>query len=210
VASHLSFDLDGTLIRDGGDKTVWNEAIPQAYAQTHGVSEHEAKQTVYAAFYRARFIENIDDFTSIPYWVDRLDLADEAGGFIEQIADLATPYDDITSLHRLNEDHTLTLFTNSERELMEAKLKRMPFNNFYRTISAPTDYNSNKRNTAAWQQYINDINTSPDHIIHIGDRQLDDVTMPESVGITAYLLDRDGETEDALTSLSTLTDRLYQ
>lgn len=199
----ISLDLDGTLISDKGDRYVWDEAIPREYADANDLALDDAKDIVYAEYYRAQHIENISDWEEIHYWVNRLDLANDAAELNERIASINEPYDDIDAIDDLV-DHTLAVFTNSSRPLMEAKLDYIS-QEFSATISAPSDYDSNKRRVAAWEAYLDDLDVEPDEIIHVGDRPLDDVTMPGKVGVTGYHLDRDDPNAD-LTSLHDIKD----
>lgn len=189
----ISFDLDGTLISDAGDDHVWNEAIPEAYADHHGITLSEAKKTVYAEYYKARSIENVDDYTEVHYWVNRLDLASDGDELINMIAAINTAYDDYSALKEVSENHEITLFTNSSRELMEAKLDKLPFNHFKKTVSATTDYNANKRDVETWEQYLADLDTPANTIVHIGDRIVDDVEVPSTLDIDGYQIRRDDD-----------------
>lgn len=200
----VSLDLDGTLLSDKDDRHVWDEAIPQAYADHHGVSYEEARKQVFTEYYTAQHIDNVDNWDDLPYWVNRLNLATSASQRNDVIARINDPYDDVDVIPRLREAYTVTVFTNSTRPLMEAKLDTFPYE-FDRAISAPTDYNANKRDKAAWTTYLDDLDVSTNEIVHVGDRPLDDVKVPGSVGIQAYLVDRDGET-----GMSSLRDLLQQ
>ena len=205
----ISFDLDSTLITDEGDKHLWNELIPQEYAQNRNISLEKAKKEVYAAYYHAEHIEHADEAKQIHYWVNRLNLAGKKD-FNEALADATTPYDDVDALNDLKENHTITLFTNSSRGLMEAKLDRLPDNIFQKTISAPTDYNSNKRNHKAWLTYLDDLDTRGDNVMHIGDRIIDDVQVPSRLGINGRLLNRGDDQTADYTSLHDIQDNISQ
>ena len=205
----ISFDLDGTLITDDGDKHLWNELIPKEYAHDRDIPLQQAKKEVYAAYYHAEHIEHADEAKQIHYWVNRLELR-HRGDFNESLADATTRYDDVNALEALAEHHTVTLFTNSSRGLMEAKLQKLPRNVFDKTISAPTDYNSNKRNHNAWLTYLDDLDTRGAHLMHIGDRVIDDVQVPSRLGIKGRLLNRDNEQTGDYTSLHDIKDNISQ
>ena len=138
----ISLDLDGTIISDETDDHVWTENIPRVYADTHDTSFDQAQQYVFAEYYRAEHVDKARN-TDIPYWAERLSLTD-TNPLNDVIARITTPSDDINELETMCQTHDITVFTNSERDLMNAKLKRLPFTDFEHTISAPTDYDSNK------------------------------------------------------------------
>ena len=58
-------DMDGTLLDLKYDNRVWNELVPQAYADKAGISVAQAQQTLLE---RMREIRGTIEFYSFDYW----------------------------------------------------------------------------------------------------------------------------------------------
>lgn len=67
----LMLDMDGTLLDLGFDNYVWMELVPEKFAQRHGVSPSEARDSLFAKMRRMR---GKLDWYCLDYWSEELDL----------------------------------------------------------------------------------------------------------------------------------------
>lgn len=66
-------DMDGTLLDLHYDNTLWNELVPARFSETHGISLHDARATL---FTKMREIHGQLSFYCLDHWADytRLDI----------------------------------------------------------------------------------------------------------------------------------------
>src|SRR3989344_5768566 len=76
MIKYISFDLDGTLADNRFDLIIWDEEIPRLYAERNHISLEEAKTKVFAEYYKALYIEKVQQWKDVAYWFKRLDLDD--------------------------------------------------------------------------------------------------------------------------------------
>lgn len=214
--AHISFDLDNTLVSVSFDKALYNDIIPRLVADQENTSLDDAEQYVYAEYYKAKYIDQVDDWTSIQRWIDHFDL-DQPNQLLERLNELSHAYDDV---HETLGDFVtiapITVFSNTNHAFLDAKTTIPPLDSHVSTThSGPYDYGYRKSNKEAWRSYCDDLGTSPENLIHIGDKLPDDVQTPASLGITTYYLNRDDQPKgngyhDLQSILQAIKDRLNQ
>lgn len=188
---YISFDLDNTLVSVSFDKTLYNEIIPRLYAEKEETDLEDAKQYVYAEYYKAKYINQVHDWTSIRRWIDHFDLG-EPDDIFDRLEDLSEAYPDVKdTLSAFSEVAEVVVFSNTNRHFLNIKTSIHSLDEHVDTArSGPYDYGHHKTERDAWEAYLEDLNTDPDSIIHIGDRVADDIDAPSSLGITTYRLNR--------------------
>ena len=192
MVTHISFDLDGTLAYEEIDVIIWNELIPELYAETHEVSHEEGMKQVFSEYYRALHIEKIPTWTDIEYWFDRLELTGWEDMLARVKQHIKLYNDTLETLEYLSKKYTLVLVTSNDRKFLDMKLEGADLKRLFKhTFTAPETKQS-KKNKITFQAALETLNIDPDQIVHIGNELDSDVEEPNKVGIKAYRIDRTG------------------
>jgi len=186
----VSFDLEGTLVDRGFSDKVWNEGVPRLFALKNGLSFEKAKRIVMDEY--ARIGENRVEWYDIAYWFNRFGLSglesllNEYKGHIRLFPEVKEV------LGELSGKFTLILATNSNRLFINA-LANDIMHYFRQTFSATSDFKLLKGNSEFYSRICGILKVRPEEFVHVGDRWVDDFQSPRSIGIRAYLLDRNGK-----------------
>lgn len=191
MTKYIGFDLDGTLATLDFDERIWLEEIPKLYAEKNNLELKEAKDKLYATYFRSWMIEKVKDWTDIEYWFDRLGL-DDWQKLIEDMKDEIYLYDDaIPALEKLKEDYKLIIITNSNRKFLNIKIESEGLEGYFDKIySVNSDLGYSVKEPQVYQEICDELGIHPTEMIYIGDDYIRDYMIPSSVGINAYYLDR--------------------
>lgn len=194
MVKYISFDLDGTLSNEKFDKILWNEELPKLYAEKYKTSLKDAQLHVFSEFYKALFIEKINNFTSVSYWFKRHKLEDwekllkdmKKHFFVYEDAQKIIPY--------LAKRYKLVIISSSEKAMLEVKLQDKKLLSFFKGVySTPSDFKISMKNREAFKKLLSLLKVKEDEIVHIGDSKHMDYDTPSAIGIRAYLIDREGK-----------------
>jgi len=186
----ISFDLEGTLVDMVFSDKVWNEGVPRLFALKNDLSFEEAKRIVMDEY--ARIGENRVEWYDIAYWFNRFGLSglesllEEYKGYIRFFPEVKEV------LEELSGKFTLVLATNSNRLFIKALAKEI-MHYFRQIFSATSDFKLLKGNSEFYRRICGILKVRPEEVVHVGDRWVDDFQSPRSIGIRAYLLDRNGK-----------------
>ncbi len=194
----ISFDLDDTLSDSRFDKLLWDVEIPQSYAKEHGITFEEANQHVQNE-YTALWGTAIGDWRDASFWLKHFKLKTTWEELLQLLESEIMHFDDtVPVLEELSKEFKLIIISNAERKFLDAKLR---LNNierfFYKTYSASSDFNLKDKSTEAYKKVLEDLQITPEEIIHVGDDKTADVETPKKIGIRAFLISRDGKTPNA-------------
>jgi 5'-nucleotidase len=207
MITHVSFDLDGTLELEKFDKIVWNEEIPKLYAEKHNLSIEQAKQYIYAEYYKAGFVEMIPQWTNINYWFDRFGLHDW-GKLMDDMTHHILLYDDaLEALEYASKKYKLIMISSAEQNFLDLKLRITGIEQYFdKVISTASNYNLWRKDATAFKRVLEELGLQPSQVIHIGNDVNADVEAPSSIGIQAILIDRNDSSADrkSLKSLNEL------
>lgn len=202
----VSFDLDGTLADDAFDKLVWNEKIPQLYAQKNSLTLENAKRDVYAEYYKALYVENVHCWTDISYWFDRLELENWQGLIEEMKQDVFIFPDALETLDYLKAKYQLVVLSNSEEKFLKFKIEAENIGGYFsHIISAPSRFNLTKNHSRVYQKMLKVLGASADELVHVGDDYEMDYLSAQQAGIQAYHLKR-GTQKESDNHITKLTD----
>jgi HAD superfamily hydrolase (TIGR01549 family) len=200
----ISLDLAGTLIDFYYFEYVWNEVIPQLYAQQQGWSVQRAKQWI---LHEYATIGTNDLRWYLPeYWFDRFRLHEEPDQIFQTHIDKIRVYPDvIPTLQQLHQQHSVIISSGVPRNIQNIILKRFP-PVFLQTFSSTSDLQEAKKSIMFYQHICTTMAVAPTNILHCGDDWHTDVLIPQTIGITSYLLDRTAQKQgpQILTSLNEL------
>lgn len=215
MITHLSFDLDGTLIDEEYDSYLWNEEIPRIYAEQENISAERAKEKVYSEYYKALFIEKINNWTDIIYWFKKLKLSsDKLELILNDMKKNIKLFDDsISTLKKLSKKYKLIAITNNDAVFLKLKLEAENINQYFTcTFSAPSDLGVLSKNKEVYIKVLEKLKLSPKNMLHIGNDHKADYEAPISAGIKALHLVRSKylKGEHVIHSLNEIEEKIVQ
>ncbi|MFO7872802.1 MAG: HAD family hydrolase [Candidatus Undinarchaeales archaeon] len=214
MTKYIGFDLDGTLATLDFDERIWLEEIPKLYSEKNNLDLKEAKDKLYATYFRSWMIEKIKDWTDIEYWFDRLGLEDWQK-LIEDMKEEIYLYEDaVPALEKLKEDYKLIIITNSNRKFLDIKVESGGLDKYFDKIySVNSDLGYSVKEPEVYTNICKELNIHPTKMVYIGDDYIRDYMIPSSVGINAYYLDRAdtaGREEKKVTNLKEFVEKIKE
>lgn len=184
----VSFDLEGTLVDMTFSDLVWNEGLPRLYALKAGLGFDEAKRLVLNEY--ARVGEDRVEWYDISYWFRHFELPDDPQHLIDSYRGYVRVYPDaVEALEELSHKYRLIMITNSNRLFVDV-LAQPIIHYFDQVFSTTSEFGLLKRNPETYRKVCEVMGVALFEMVHVGDRLHDDFESPRSVGISAYLLDR--------------------
>jgi FMN phosphatase YigB (HAD superfamily) len=188
----VSFDMEGTLVPTDFSSLVWETDIPRLYGEKNGLGFDEAKRRVIAEY--DSIGQGAPEWYDVDYWFKRLDLEGDWRGLLEARRDACVPFFEVHGvLERLRERYRLIVSSNTIREFLEIQLQCLP-DIFEKEFSAPSDYGGVK-DAGFFRRVSETMGVEPERIAHVGDSARFDYDVPHEMGMKAFLLDRDGESQ---------------
>ncbi|MCK5043097.1 MAG: HAD family hydrolase, partial [Candidatus Aenigmarchaeota archaeon] len=197
MITHISFDLDGTLVNEKFDKIIWHEEIPKLFAEKNNIDIETATNMVYAEYYRGAFIDKVDRWTDISYWFDRLGL-DGWNTLMVNMKKHILVYDDTLKMfEQLSaRKYKLIIISNAEEKFLDMKLEAEGLKKHFSSVfSAQSTFGVRKKNKEIFMKVLERLGIKPENMIHVGNDRYLDLEVPSSVGIKSFLLDRTGKTK---------------
>jgi HAD superfamily hydrolase (TIGR01549 family) len=191
VKKIVSFDLDGTIVHGRYGDAVWNQGIPEQFAERHSVTLEQAKRFIRAEYQAVG--EGHIDWYDIDYWLKRFDLPVAARGLVdryESFIELVPHAREV--IETLKARYTLIIASNAPRIFVEKELHYTGLaRHFTHIISATTDYGIVKKGEGFYERLCAALNVSPHEMAHVGDHPVFDFEAPSRIGIEAYYLCRE-------------------
>jgi HAD superfamily hydrolase (TIGR01549 family) len=199
----ISFDVEGTLVTTDFSYAIWFEAIPELYAEKHGITLDNAKKAVEEEYKKVG--DQKPEWYDIKYWFRKLGLGNYQMA-MERYNNRIYYYPEvIETLSSLNKRYRLIASSGSAREFLDHLLRDIE-PHFHRVFSSISDYKQTKT-SYFYREVCKTLVVNPEQILHIGDNWQFDCVAASEIGIHTLFLDRDGETNkrNSLTTLSQLT-----
>ncbi len=188
----ISLDMDGTIVKQEWIDYIWNNAIPELYAEQEGIDLEEAKLALFKAYDEVG--KGDIRWYQIPYWFDRFKIKKDPKEFIAERADRIELYED--ALDALRSLKKAVISTNAPRELADVEIEIISkYTEVIKTYSAVSDFGMLKKDPQFYKEVYEDLKrkglvAEPSGIVHIGDDYLNDYIAPLRAGMGAYYLDR--------------------
>ncbi|MEM9171656.1 MAG: HAD family hydrolase [Pseudomonadota bacterium] len=146
----LLLDMDGTLLDLAYDNYFWQEAVPKAYANTHGLADDVAMHEVAQRIARERGTMNWYD---LEFWSDALKI--DVLALKHACADRIAYLDGVTTfLQRMRDLHKrLVLVTNSSSALLTLKHARTGVCDFMDAAYSSDQFGIPKEVEAFWPAF---------------------------------------------------------
>lgn len=204
----ISFDMTGTLVTYRFCDAVWLEGLPQVYAQRKGVPLEQAKEYMFEEY--ARVGEGRVEWYDIKYWYRHFGLGDGWEALLAGLRDKREFYPETRPvLESLSGKYELVVVTNAAKEFVDIEMAEVR-DHFKRIFSAVSDFHQVKKTADFYLKVCRTLGIGLQELIHVGDHWQFDFVAPQSLGIRAFYLDREGQKEGPfiLHSLRELEKRL--
>ena len=187
----VSFDAEGTLVTPYFSQAIWHEEIPALYAQNRGISFEQAKKFVQHEYELVG--EQRIEWYDIKYWFRRFGLGDYRQLLHSQKHRISLYSEVEEVLLALSQTYKLIVVSNSTNEFLEVLLEEIR-NHFAKVFSSISDYRGMKT-MDFYLKVCQAMQVEPEEMAHVGDSWNLDLVIPGKVGIKAFYLDRDGESQ---------------
>lgn len=184
----ISFDMDGTLVKEEFADKFWYERVPELVAQKRGIGFEKALSLARAS-YRQVSREEVEWYLP-SYWFDRFKLDVDPQRILEGMKGEVELYSDVLEiLESLYGKYELIVVSNASEFFLHVELEGVK--HFFRSIySCVSDLGEVKKDKKVYEKVCNDVGVSPQYVLHMGDDPTFDYDIPRSLGIEAYLIDR--------------------
>ena len=188
----VSFDMEGTLVPTDFSSLIWETDIPLLYGEKNGLGFDEAKRHVIAEY--DSIGQGAPEWYDVDYWFSRLGLDGDWRLLLEERRGVCVPFPEVHGvLERLGKGYRLIVSSNTIREFLEIQLRCLP-DIFEEVFSAPSDYGGVK-DAGFFRRVSETMGVELERIVHVGDSARFDYDVPHELGLEAYLLDRNSETQ---------------
>ena len=205
----ISLNVDGSTIdKIPFDKLFWYEEIPLEYSRIHKISLDKSKAIVEQAY---RDISLFDpDWYRPEVWFKKLDIHPDQDRMLKNLKATYVPYRDAKSvLDHLYATHKYKLVAVSDfsKSYLTFKFRAADIQGvFHRVFAACDDLKKVKQDASVFKDILQAFGVKPEEVVHVGCDPHVDCTVPRSLGVQAFLLDRDRvhKKEQSITSLTGL------
>lgn len=162
----LMLDMDGTVLDLAFDNHVWQELVPERYAQLTGIGEDDAKAFVYAKY---RSFEGKLDWYCLDHWSELLGLDVLAlhRSVSERIGYLPGAQRFLEMVSK--RDIRLLLVTNSHRDTLTVKTEATGIADYFDRIYCSHDVGHAKEDQPFWQALLEAESFDPLHTLFVDD-----------------------------------------
>jgi putative hydrolase of the HAD superfamily len=162
----LMLDMDGTVLDLAFDNYVWQELIPQKYAEQTGISHDDAREFLYSKY---RSVRGKLDWYCVDHWSKQtgLDIIAIHRDVNERIGYLPGAKQFLESVSRL--DLRLLLVTNSHRDTLAVKTEVTGVADYFDHVYTSHDIGHAKEDQPFWQAVQDAESFDPERTLFIDD-----------------------------------------
>ncbi|MFQ6051131.1 MAG: HAD family hydrolase [Candidatus Hydrothermarchaeota archaeon] len=200
----VSFDVDGTLIDPVFADLVWNQGIPELYAEKEGIDFDQAKKYVLKEY--AKIGKDKIEWYDLDYWLRHFGLNRDYDEVLRNFRDKIRVYPEVTDvLNYLYKKYVLVISSNATKEFLDVELEGLK-DYFSKIFSSISDFNQVRKSANFYSKICQILKIEPSEMVHVGDQWEYDYLVPKELGINAYYLDRSSRKsgDDVITDLSEL------
>ncbi len=205
----VSFDADGTIVKNSYVELFWFRELPRLYADKKGVAFSAAQKTL-SSLYDEMGDEDIRWY-SPEYWFERFELEKEPEEVIEKIQvpeNVELYRDAVEVVDELCHDYKLIITSNSPRIFLDYALRELE-DRFHKIYSCVTDFGEVKKRPGVYRKVASRVGVKAEEMVHVGDHWRFDYRAPRELGVQSFYIDRDGsrteEGDHVLTDLREMT-----
>lgn len=164
----IIFDMDGTLLDLAYDNFIWNELLPERYAQTHSCTIEKSRETLFS-FYQIH--NHTLNWYSSRFWSEKIgiDMLAMQLEFQHKVAKRIGCIDILEFLKA--EGYPCWLATNADCAGLDFKLKAMELHQYFDVIVSSESIGHAKEFVEFWQQLQIQHPFDPKHCYFIDDTE---------------------------------------
>jgi len=173
--THISFDLDGTLITlRGVEHKFWLNVVPNLYAEKEKISFKQAYDYCIGEY--AKLGPDKAEWYDTDRWFNFFGFEQDWRETLTKLCQGAILLPNAKeTLEKYSKTHSLVLFTNTNREGLEIKLNLTGIKKYFdHTISVSSDFNMAKTTPLAYEKLVDYLGIKKEEILHVGDFLLHD------------------------------------
>ncbi len=144
----LMLDMDGTVLDLAFDNYVWQELVPQKYAERSGISNDDARDYLYSKY---RSVQGKLDWYCVDHWCEKLglDIIEIHRSVDDRIGYLPGARRFLETVSK--QDIRLLLVTNAHRETLAIKTEATGVADYFDKIYTSHDVGHAKEDQPFWQ-----------------------------------------------------------
>jgi putative hydrolase of the HAD superfamily len=206
----ISSDLDGTLIKSTYADLVWLVGLPKIYAEEKGISIEQAKQFLIKEY--DKIGDDQVQWYDISYWFERFHLQYHWKNLLADYKGAIEPYAEARNIiQQLSKEYTLIILSNAKQEFINIELQESELQPYFTQVfSSISDFHQVKKVGEFYKMICRKIGIHSSELIHVGDHYIYDYSIPKSIGITAFYLDREKKQtgEDVVFDLNEFKEKI--
>ena len=201
----ISFDLDGTLVKNTYADSVWLEGFPKLYAKEKKITIKQAKEFLYTEYEKVG--KDKKEWYDIDWWFKKFKLKEDWRILLNNYRNVIEIFPETKNvIAKLSKGYELIIISNAKKEFIDIQIEETELKSYFNFIfSSLSDFGSVKKIPFVYKKICKRLGVQPNEIIHIGDNKEFDFLSPQKIGIKSYYLNRD-KTEKGNHVLYTLTD----
>ncbi len=201
----ISFDLDGTLVKNTFADSVWLEGFPKLYAKEKNITIKQAKKFLYTEYEKVG--KDQKEWYDIDWWFKKFKLKEDWRILLNNYRNVIEIFPETKNvIEKLSKYYELIIISNAKKEFIDIQIEKTELKSYFNYIfSSLSDYDSVKKIPFVYKKICKKLKVQPHEIIHIGDNKEFDFLSPQKIGIKSYYLNRD-KTERGNRVLYTLSD----
>jgi HAD superfamily hydrolase (TIGR01549 family) len=207
----ISFDLDGTITDTSFVDSVWLVGIPRLYALKKNLPFEDAARYVkreYDKVGRKRL-----EWYDLNYWIKKFGLAVSPKELLNSYKSRIRAFPEVPGvLEEIKKrDMRQIIVSNARREFVDIEIDKTNIAHYFdHVFSSTSDFGLIKKSVDTFQKVCNTCGIMPQEMVHVGDDRFFDFEIPKKLGISAFFLDRTGQSTQKSTihNLQELNERL--
>lgn len=190
----ISFDLDGTLVKNTYADSVWLEGFPKLYAKEKKIKLKQAKEFLYKEY--DKIGKEHKEWYDIEWWFKKFKLKEDWRNLLKNYRKSIEIFPETQkTIKNLSKSYKLIIISDAKREFIDIQLEETKLKPFFNYVfSSLSDFDSVKKIPGLYKQICKKLKVQPYEIIHIGDNKEFDFFSPQKIGIKSFYLNR-GKTE---------------
>jgi putative hydrolase of the HAD superfamily len=186
----ISFDFDGTLVKNTYPDKVWLEGLPLIFSREKNIKFSEAKEFIFNEYDKVG--EYQKEWYDINWWFNKFKLKYDWRKLLNDYrCEIKAFSDSHEVLEGLSEKFNLIIISNAKKEFIDIQLDETKLRSYFTHVfSSLSDFNTVKKVPEIYSDICNILKIEPHEMIHIGDHKEFDYESPRKIGIRSIYLDR--------------------
>ena len=201
----ISFDLDGTLVKNTYADRVWLEGFPILFSKEKNISIQESKDFLFKEYDNVGMERK--EWYDIDWWFTRFEIKKSWKKLLYSYRRYIQIYPETKKIiSKLSKKYKLIIISNAKREFIDIQIKETEIEQYFSNIfSSLSDFESVKKIPDVYKKVCKKLAINVNEIIHVGDNKEFDFLSPQKMGIRSYYLNRE-KTESGDNILYTLSE----